>query len=89
MLYCLLLTSYLAHFVECADCVVLFPEDGVSSIQKAQMTSPCSDKAFVLGVEHDFDYCQTAIKDIFTDEAYCRKLQAEFGYALRLVIYKT
>jgi threonine synthase len=44
--------------------VVLFPEKGVSEIQKIQMCSQRA-KAHVIGVEGaDFDFCQNLVKKI-------------------------
>lgn len=92
--------------------VILFPENGVSAIQKAQMTSVTSPRTCVIGsfvdfisycctyqcilslcftlnvgVKGDFDFCQTAIKDTFTDEAYNDWLSKKFGYVLRSAIH--
>lgn len=47
--------------------VVLYPNDGVSSIQKAQMTT-APDNTLVLAVNSDFDYCQTLVKDILEQQ---------------------
>jgi threonine synthase len=44
--------------------VVLFPENGVSVVQKLQMTQP-RNNAHVIGVRGaDFDFCQTLVKKI-------------------------
>ena len=34
---------------------------------------------YVLGVEADFDWCQTAIKDIFGDDDFRQQLQSDHG----------
>ncbi|NWX86668.1 THNS1 protein, partial [Nothoprocta pentlandii] len=59
-----------------------FPEDGVSHIQKAQMIGSQKENARSVGVKSDFDYCQTAIKQIFTDSDYTGFLTVEYGTAL-------
>ena len=46
---------------------VLFPEEGVSSIQKLQMQTQEGNNTYVLGVIGNFDDCQQAVKDIFTN----------------------
>jgi threonine synthase len=47
--------------------IVLYPKDGVSTIQKAQMiTAPKNTR--VIAVDSDFDYCQTLVKDILEDQ---------------------
>eukprot|EP00475_Leptophrys_vorax_P009412 TRINITY_DN16262_c0_g3_i1.p1 TRINITY_DN16262_c0_g3~~TRINITY_DN16262_c0_g3_i1.p1 ORF type:complete len:784 (+),score=136.87 TRINITY_DN16262_c0_g3_i1:3086-5437(+) len=49
--------------------VVLYPLHGVSIVQQRQMiTSP--GNCLVIGVESDFDFCQTAVKDIFEDREF-------------------
>lgn len=48
--------------------VVLYPSQGVSSIQRAQMiTAP--ENTLVVGVDSDFDYCQTLVKDLLEQQA--------------------
>ena len=42
-------------------------------------------KIFLTGVKGDFDFCQTAIKDIFIDEKYEQKMRIQLGYGLRWV----
>ncbi|XP_078595023.1 threonine synthase-like 1 [Branchiostoma floridae x Branchiostoma japonicum] len=45
--------------------MVLYPEDGISPIQKAQMTANQADNVHVVGVQSDFDFCQSTVKSIF------------------------
>lgn len=45
--------------------LVFYPEDGVSEIQKKQMTSQLGDNVGVCAVKGNFDDCQTAVKDTF------------------------
>ncbi len=47
---------------------VLFPEDGVSSIQKLQMQTQEGNNTYVLGVIGNFDDCQTTVKNIFSNK---------------------
>uniref|UniRef100_G1NS07 Threonine synthase N-terminal domain-containing protein n=1 Tax=Meleagris gallopavo TaxID=9103 RepID=G1NS07_MELGA len=59
-----------------------FPEDGVSPIQKSQMIGCQKENAWSVGVKSDFDFCQTAIKKIFTNSDYTGYLTVEYGTAL-------
>ncbi|CAF3433393.1 unnamed protein product [Rotaria socialis] len=49
--------------------VVLYPNTGVSTIQKAQMQTASNDVC-VLGVDADFDFCQTMVKDLLNDKSF-------------------
>lgn len=49
--------------------VVFFPEDGVSPVQKLQMTTQEGDNTCVVGIKGNFDDAQSAVKSIFTDKA--------------------
>ncbi|MDR0944516.1 MAG: threonine synthase [Ruminococcus sp.] len=53
---------------------VFYPESGVSEIQKLQMTTQEGENVLVCAVKGNFDDCQTAVKDIFTDESIVKKL---------------
>ncbi|XP_067939683.1 threonine synthase-like 1 [Watersipora subatra] len=75
------LDAFTKHTSQC-EVVVLFPEDGVSEIQKAQLTGFKSPRSCIVGVKEDFDFCQTAVKDIFTNHKYNKKLRDLFGYSL-------
>ncbi|NXF97297.1 THNS1 protein, partial [Eubucco bourcierii] len=59
-----------------------FPEDGVSPIQKSQMIGCQTENAWSVGVKSDFDFCQTAIKQILTNSGYTGFLTVEYGTAL-------
>lgn len=48
--------------------MVFYPEDGVSSMQKRQMTTQSGGNVGVCAVEGNFDDCQNGVKAIFTDE---------------------
>lgn len=48
--------------------MVFYPEDGVSSMQKRQMTTQSGGNVGVCAVEGNFDDCQNGVKAIFTNE---------------------
>ena len=58
--------------------LVLYPERGISSIQRQQMTSLNSENVKVLGVQADFDFCQMAVKHVFTDEDFVSRLWEKY-----------
>lgn len=62
--------------------LTFFPEDGVSPIQKSQMIGCQKENAWSVGVKSDFDFCQTAMKKIFTNSDYTGYLTVEYGTAL-------
>ncbi|NXN96790.1 THNS1 protein, partial [Rhinopomastus cyanomelas] len=62
--------------------MIFFPEQGVSQIQKSQMIGCQKENAWSVGVKSDFDFCQTAIKQIFTNSDYTGFLTVEYGTAL-------
>ncbi|NXK46380.1 THNS1 protein, partial [Chauna torquata] len=62
--------------------MTFFPEDGVSPVQKSQMIGCQKENAWSIGVKSDFDFCQTAIKQIFTNADYTGFLTVEYGTAL-------
>ncbi|MCL2847829.1 MAG: threonine synthase [Firmicutes bacterium] len=45
----------------------LYPEDGVSNLQKLQMQTTKGSNVFVASVKGNFDDCQNAVKDIFAN----------------------
>ena len=49
--------------------MVFYPRDGVSEIQKLQMTSQTGGNVNVVAVEGNFDDAQTGVKAIFSDES--------------------
>ncbi len=59
--------------------MVFFPEDGVSPVQKLQMTTQQGDNTRVIGIHGNFDDAQTAVKKIFTDAQLAEEL-AQKGY---------
>ncbi len=48
--------------------MVFYPEDGVSPMQKRQMTTQSGGNVTVCAVKGNFDDCQNGVKAIFTDE---------------------
>ncbi|XP_076468745.1 threonine synthase-like 1 [Babylonia areolata] len=47
--------------------VVLYPRQGISRIQHHQMTTMAGRNIKVIGVDGDFDFCQSMIKQVFSD----------------------
>ncbi|XP_030055146.1 threonine synthase-like 1 [Microcaecilia unicolor] len=62
--------------------VSLFPEDGISHIQKSQMIGCQRGNGWSIGVTSDFDFCQKTVKQIFTNLEYTGFLAAEYGTTL-------
>jgi len=77
-------SAVLEGFRDCdsTDVLVLYPANGVSSIQRRHMKTTDSFNSVVLGVDGDFDFCQSAIKKIFNDTSFCRYLQNGFNVKL-------
>lgn len=59
--------------------VVFFPKDGVSNVQKLQMITQKGDNTKVVGVDGNFDDCQTGVKKMFGDEALKNEIAGK-GY---------
>ncbi len=47
--------------------IVFYPKDGVSPIQEKQMVTETGKNTMVVGVNGNFDDCQTGVKKIFND----------------------
>ena len=56
------------------EILVFYPEDGVSPMQKLQMTTQEGANVFVAAIRGNFDDAQTGVKKIFTDPAVAAKL---------------
>lgn len=54
--------------------IVFYPVDGVSRIQKLQMSTQSGENVFVASVHGNFDDAQNGVKKIFTDEGCAAKL---------------
>lgn len=61
------------------EIIVFYPNGGVSQIQELQMLTTDGLNTHILAVEGNFDDCQSAVKEIFADEAY-EKTISELGY---------
>ncbi len=59
--------------------MTFYPSDGVSDMQKLQMTTQEGNNVNVVGVKGNFDDCQTAVKKIFTDFEFAKKIKDK-GY---------
>jgi len=66
----------LEGFKDVADTfvTVFYPENGVSEMQKRQMTTQEGSNVRVCAVKGNFDDCQTGVKEIFTDKDLIRIL---------------
>ena len=60
--------------------IVFYPKGGVSRIQELQMLTQKGDNTEVIGVEGNFDDCQSSVKEIFNDEALKAEMSAK-GFA--------
>lgn len=65
--------------VEGVNIVVFYPVDGVSKIQKLQMTTQEGKNTRVVGIIGNFDDAQSSVKKIFNDIEFKEKLNEE-GY---------
>lgn len=57
--------------------MVFYPVDGVSPMQKRQMTTQLGDNVNVCAIRGNFDDAQTGVKKIFTDKNLIEKLEAK------------
>ncbi len=67
--------------VDGTDVIVFYPQDGVSQMQKLQMTTTTGGNVKVFGINGNFDDAQTAVKKIFTDKETA-DIIAKYGYNL-------
>ena len=61
---------------------VMYPDGGVSDIQRKQMVTQSGDNVMVWAVRGNFDDCQTGAKTVFNDEEFNAKLAREHHIAL-------
>ena len=61
--------------VDGTSITVFYPEDGVSDMQKRQMTTQEGNNVHVCAVKGNFDDCQNGVKAIFTDAALKNELE--------------
>jgi len=59
--------------------IVFYPKDGVSPIQRKQMVTEKGKNTLVVGVNGNFDDCQTAVKKMFNDSELKDRLLSK-GY---------
>ncbi|MBR2778831.1 MAG: threonine synthase [Firmicutes bacterium] len=57
------------------EIIVFYPSDGVSEVQKRQMTTQEGANTHVFGIRGNFDDAQTGVKQIFDDEAFNAALE--------------
>ncbi|XP_056594271.1 threonine synthase-like 1 [Triplophysa dalaica] len=62
--------------------LVFFPENGVSEIQKVQMTGFQQGNARSISVLSDFDFCQRTIKRMFGDSSLTGHIAVEYATIL-------
>ena len=55
--------------------MVFYPEDGVSPMQKLQMTTQAGENVAVSAIYGNFDDAQSGVKKIFTDKEVAKKLE--------------
>lgn len=56
---------------------VFYPRDGVSDVQKLQMTTQKGENVYVCAVEGNFDDTQTGVKKIFGDNGFAKQLNEQ------------
>lgn len=59
--------------------IVFYPSEGVSDVQKRQMTTQEGKNTFVAGIIGNFDDAQSSVKQIFTNQEYVRAINDK-GY---------
>jgi len=62
--------------VEGVKIIVFYPESGVSRVQEDQMKTTGGSNTEVVSLKGNFDDCQTAVKNIFADQDFKKKLEA-------------
>lgn len=61
---------------------VMYPDGGVSDIQRKQMATQTGDNVMVWAVRGNFDDCQTGAKAVFNDDKFADELQSTYRIAL-------
>jgi len=56
--------------------IVFYPKNGVSHMQEVQMVTTSGSNTYTVGVEGNFDDCQTMVKEIFADPGIVNELSA-------------
>ena len=58
------------------SCTVFYPSDGVSDVQKLQMTTTGGDNTHVIGIRGNFDDAQTGVKNLFASSEFNAQVNA-------------
>ncbi|UNC92349.1 threonine synthase [Candidatus Contubernalis alkaliaceticus] len=61
--------------------IVFYPYGGVSSVQELQMTTTEGSNTHVVSLKGNFDDCQNAVKEIFSDQEFNQDI-SDSGYEL-------
>lgn len=61
--------------VEGTEIMVFYPSEGVSKIQKCQMTTQVGANVKVFGIEGNFDDAQRGVKEIFSNKVLAKSLE--------------
>lgn len=61
--------------IEGIEVIVLYPQDGVSYLQKLQMTTSSGKNLHVIAIEGNFDDAQTTAKKIFNDKEFNERMK--------------
>ncbi|MCL2558915.1 MAG: threonine synthase [Turicibacter sp.] len=60
--------------------IVFYPENGVSSVQRLQMTTKTGDNVHVFGIKGNFDDAQTGVKEIFSDDTFKNQFSDDYFF---------
>jgi len=60
--------------------IVFYPENGVSTVQRLQMTTKKGDNLHVFAIKGNFDDAQTAVKNIFSDETFKNQFSDDYFF---------
>lgn len=58
------------------SCTVFFPTDGVSDVQKLQMTTTGGSNTHVIAINGNFDDAQTGVKNLFASETFAQAVNS-------------
>ena len=59
------------------SCTVFYPQEGVSDVQKLQMTTTGGDNTHVIAVDGNFDDAQTGVKQLFASAEFAADMNAK------------
>jgi len=60
--------------------IVFYPENGVSSVQRLQMTTKEGANVHVFGIKGNFDEAQTGVKEIFSDDTFKNQFSDDYFF---------